>query len=217
MILPFIIKRKSFRQDKMMITDQFLQRKIPEFQAMLPDLRQKSLVDVFIYVNTQMRKDNFSTIQKICEKSTDQELWEGNFLRMTNAAPMALFGDKRYYFYHQQSLGESVHSGVDLASTAMAPVEAANKGIVVFTGALGIYGNAVIIDHGMGIFSLYAHLSSINTSAGKTVSKGEKIGNSGMSGLAGGDHLHFSMIVNREFVNPQEWWDAHWIKDNLNR
>jgi len=174
MILPFIIKRKSFRQDKMMITDQFLQRKIPEFQAMLPDLRQKSLVDVFIYVNTQMRKDNFSTIQKICEKSTDQELWEGNFLRMTNAAPMALFGDKRYYFYHQQSLGESVHSGVDLASTAMAPVEAANKGIVVFTGALGIYGNAVIIDHGMGIFSLYAHLSSINTSAGKTVSKGEK-------------------------------------------
>jgi len=106
---------------------------------------------------------------------------------------------------------------VDLASTAMAPIEAANKGVVVFTGALGIYGNTVIIDHGLGIFSLYGHLSSISTAVGKTVAKGEKIGLSGMSGLAGGDHLHFSMIVGGQFVNPQEWWDPHWMKDNLNK
>lgn len=185
MILPFIVKKKSFRQDKMIVSEKFLQQKMPEFQALFPELRQKSLLDAFIHVNSQMRNENFETIRKICEKSSPQELWEGTFLRMTNAAPMALFGDKRFYVYQGKTIGESVHAGVDLASTAMAPIEAANKGVVVFTGALGIYGNTVIIDHGLGIFSLYGHLSSISTAVGKTVAKGEKIGLSGMSGLAG--------------------------------
>lgn len=215
--LPFIVKKKIFRQDKMNISEKFLQQKMPEFQALFPELRQKPLPDVFVHVNSQMRNDNFATIQKICEKSSSQEFWEGPFLRMTNAAPMALFGDKRSYVYNGKIIGDSVHAGVDLASTAMAPIEAANKGVVVFTGALGIYGNTVIIDHGLGVFSLYGHLSSIATSVGKTVAKGEKIGHSGMSGLAGGDHLHFSMIVGGQFVNPQEWWDPHWLKDNLNK
>ncbi len=57
---------------------------------------------------------------------------------------------------------------------------------------------------------------SLNTSVGKNVAKGEElIGHSGISGLAGGDHLHFSIIVGGQFVNPQEWWDPHWIKDNI--
>ncbi|MDD4860773.1 MAG: M23 family metallopeptidase, partial [Smithellaceae bacterium] len=107
------------------------------------------------------------------------------------------------------------HLGVDLASTAHAPIEAANHGIVVFAGPLGIYGNAVIIDHGLGLFSLYGHLSSIETTVGKNVKKEEKIGVSGLTGLAGGDHLHFSMLAGGQFVNPQEWWDPHWIEDNV--
>jgi murein DD-endopeptidase MepM/ murein hydrolase activator NlpD len=164
-----------------------------------------------------MRKENFSAIQKICMKSAPKELWEGEFLRMSNAAPMALFGDKRSYVYEGKVVGESVHEGVDLAANARSPIEASNKGIVVFTGALGIYGNTVIIDHGLGLFSLYAHLSSIDTTVGKTVAKGEKIGLSGMSGLAGGDHLHFSIMVGGKFVDPKEWWDPHWIKDNITR
>jgi murein DD-endopeptidase MepM/ murein hydrolase activator NlpD len=135
---------------------------------------------------------------------------------MKNAAPKALLGDKRYYVYDKKIVGESIHSGVDLASTAHADIEASNKGIVVFAGPLGIYGNAVIIDHGLGLFSLYGHLSAIDTTVGKNVAKGEKIGHSGMTGLAGGDHLHFSILAGGQFVNPEEWWDPHWIKDNIN-
>lgn len=213
--LPFVIKEKKFRSDKMNLSDNFLQMKMPEFQSMVPSLMDKTLLDVFIYINSQMRNENFATIQKICEKSAPKELWQGAFLRMSNAAPMALFGDKRYYVYNKQTVAESVHEGVDLASVARAPIEASNHGMVVFTGALGIYGNTVIIDHGLGLLSLYAHLSSINTSVGKKVSKGEKIGLSGLSGLAGGDHLHFSIIVGGRFVNPQEWWDPQWITDNI--
>jgi murein DD-endopeptidase MepM/ murein hydrolase activator NlpD len=215
--LPCDIKPKKFRADKMNISDSFLQQKMPEFQAMVPSLQGKTSLEVFTYINSQMRNDNFSAIQKICQKSSDKELWEGPFLRMKNAKPMALFGDKRNYMYNGKIIGESVHTGVDLASNARATIEAANKGVVVFTGAMGIYGNAVIIDHGLGLFTLYGHMSSIDTTVGKKVEKGEKIGISGTSGLAGGDHLHFSIIVGGQFVNPQEWWDPHWIKDNITR
>lgn len=217
MAVPCVIKEKNFRSDKMNLSENFLQQKMPEFQAMVPSLQGKTPLDVFIYVNSQMRKDNFLSIQKICEKSSPKELWEGTFLRMKDAAPMALYGDKRSYVYNGKVVAESTHEGVDLASNARSPIEAANKGMVAFTGALGIYGNTVIIDHGLGLFTLYGHLSSIDTTVGKNVAKGEKIGLSGMTGLAGGDHLHFSMIVGGKFVDPKEWWDPHWIKDNITK
>ena len=215
--LPCKIKEKKFRSDKMNLSESFLQQKMPEFQAMVPSLAGKTQLEVFKYVNTEMRNDNFQTIHSFCQKSTSKKLWEGAFLRMSSASPMALFGDKRAYFVAGKNVASSVHSGVDLASVAHAPIEATNSGIIVFAGPLGIYGNAIIIDHGLGVFSLYAHLSSLATSVGKTVKKEELIGYSGTSGLAGGDHLHFSIIVGGQFVNPQEWWDGHWIEDNINK
>jgi murein DD-endopeptidase MepM/ murein hydrolase activator NlpD len=130
---------------------------------------------------------------------------------------MASFGDKRIYVVGGKEFGSSIHSGVDLASTTHAAIYAANNGIVVFAGPLGIYGNTVIIDHGLGLFSLYAHLSSIETTAGKNVKKEELVGHSGTTGLAGGDHLHFSIISDGQFVNPLEWWDPHWIENNINK
>ena len=105
--------------------------------------------------------------------------------------------------------------GLDLASVAHAPVPAANNGIVVFSGLLGIYGRAILIDHGFGLFSMYAHLNRSDVSKGQRVSKGEIIGRTGSTGLAGGDHLHFSILVQKTFVNPIEWWDEHWIENNI--
>ena len=215
--LPCQIREKKFRSDKMNLSETFLQEKMPEFQATVSVLQGKSLLEIFSYVNTEMRNDNFRSIQSICQKSIPKILWEGTFLRMRSASPMALFGDKRTYVSAGKDFANSVHVGVDLASVAHAPIEAANSGVVVFAGPLGIYGNTIIIDHGMGIFSLYGHLSSIDTAVGKTVKKEEVLGHSGNSGLAGGDHLHFSIIVGGQFVNPQEWWDAHWIEDNIHK
>jgi murein DD-endopeptidase MepM/ murein hydrolase activator NlpD len=213
--LPSLIKTKKFRSDKMSLTDSFLSQKMPEFQSQIPSLRGKSTVEAFIYVNGLMREDNFKTIQDICQKTAARQLWQDTFLRMKNAAPMAQYGDKRAYVYQGQVLGESTHLGVDLASTTHSPIEAANSGLVVYTGYLGIYGNTVIIDHGLGLFSLYAHLNAIHVKSGQELKKGEILGQSGSSGLAGGDHLHFSILVGGQFVNPQEWWDSHWIADNV--
>jgi len=215
--VPYLLLNKTFRSDRMMLSEAFLQQKMPEFQSANAQLRGKSLLETFISVNTQMREDNFKTIQSICQKSESRQLWNDTFLRMKNASPMALYGDRRTYLYDGKPVGESVHMGVDLASTTQAAIEAANIGTVVFAGPLGIYGNAVIIDHGFGLFTLYSHLSSISVKSAQLVSRGSVIGASGLSGLAGGDHLHFGMLVGGQFVNPQEWWDPHWIKDNVMR
>jgi murein DD-endopeptidase MepM/ murein hydrolase activator NlpD len=215
--LPHLIKNKKFRYDKMNLSDNFLQQKMPDFQMSNPNLRGKTPVETFIFVNGQLRQDNLKTIQSMSQKSEPKQLWQDTFLRMKNASPMALFGDVRTYLFQGKAIGESVHEGVDLASTEHAPIEAANDGVVVFAGPLGIYGNAVMIDHGFGLFSLYGHQSIINVKMGQPVKKGDVIGNSGISGLAGGDHLHFALIVGSQFVNPQEWWDPHWIADNVTK
>ena len=112
-----------------------------------------------------------------------------------------MFADHRTYFYENKEIDQQVHLGFDLAVTSAVPVVAANKGRVVNADFLGIYGNCVILDHGMGVQSLYAHLSSIDVKVGDTVEKGQTLGRSGMTGLAGGDHLHFTMLVNGHPVN----------------
>jgi len=213
--LPHLIKNRKYRTDKITLSDPFLQQKMPEFQMADVNLRGKTPVDTFIHVNSVMRQDNLKTIQSLTRKSEARPLWADTFLRMKNAAPMALFGERRIWLYDGKAIGESLHEGVDLASLEHAPVEAANHGIVLFAGPLGIYGNTVIIDHGFGLFTLYGHLSMINMKAGQAVRKEEIIGKSGMTGLAGGDHIHFSILVGGQFVNPVEWWDPHWIADNV--
>jgi len=119
--------------------------------------------------------------------------------------------------YGGKEVDQQVHLGFDLAVTAHAPVVAANSGKVLNASWLGIYGNCVIIDHGMGVQSLYGHLSSIAVKVGDLVEKSQPLGKSGMTGLAGGDHLHFTMLVNGQMVNPVEWWDEHWIQDRILR
>jgi len=215
--LPCQIKSKKFRSDKMALSDNFLAQKMPEFQSQFASLQGKSPVETFMYVNGFLREDNFKTIQGACQKTSSKQLWQGPFLRMKNAAPMAQHGDKRTWVYQGKIVGESTHLGVDLASTAHAPVEAANNGVIVFAGYLGIYGNAVIIDHGLGLFSLYGHMNTIHGKTGQEVKRGESVGQTGLTGLAAGDHLHFSILIGGQFVNPQEWWDSHWIADNVTK
>jgi len=108
-----------------------------------------------------------------------------------------------------------VHLGIDLASVSQSPVPAANRGKVVLTENIGIYGKTVIIDHGFGLFSMYSHLSGFGVQEGQIVDRGTIIGQTGTTGFAAGDHLHFGVLVHNTFVNPVEWWDASWIKNNI--
>ncbi len=210
------LKKALFKRDVINITDGFLEQKMPEFASVV-NLRTKeaSLIEQFLEVNRDIRKANFKQIQDICSKTEHKKLWEGTFLRFPQSASRAGFADGRTYKYKGKDIDNQVHLGIDLASTAYAKIPAANSGKVVFTEFLGIYGNTVIIDHGFGLFSLYAHLNRIDVEKGADVKKGDIIGLTGMTGMAGGDHLHFSMLVHNVFVNPREWFDPSWIKNNI--
>ena len=130
-------------------------------------------------------------------------------------AGRAQYADQRTYVYQGKAVDEETHLGVDIASLAQSEVRAANKGKVIFAEYLGIYGNTIILDHGQGLYSLYCHLSSIGVTPGSIAEKGQPMGKTGSTGMAGGDHLHLSMLVHGIFVTPVEWWDQHWIDVNI--
>ncbi len=218
------IRDKKFKTDVLNIPDSFLNRKMPGFDVgekngSFPELKNQGkknpLLEKFLYVNGTVRKNNVEEILKIPENSENQKYWDGRFLRLRGSAKRAGFADRRIYKYKGREIDRATHLGIDLASTANASIKAANSGRVILTKFVGIFGNTVIIDHGFGLCSLYSHLNQISVNNGDIVNRGDDIGLTGMTGLAGGDHLHFSMIVHNVFVNPVEWWDKTWIKNNI--
>ncbi len=213
--LRHYIRKKVFKNDNIRISDRFLNWKVPELEAAANLPPGGSLVDKFIKINRDLRQVNYEQITKLAQTTATTQLWQGTFLRMSGSANQAGFADHRVYQYNGEIIDRQVHLGIDLASVTHAPVPAANSGVVIYSGFLGIYGKTVLIDHGFGLFSMYAHLNASNVRKGQQVSKGDTIGRTGSTGLAGGDHLHFSLLVHNTFVNPIEWWDAAWIQNNI--
>ena len=212
---PYYIKRKVFKKDLIEISDRFLNWKMPEFDVDISPDSKTPLVDKFLKVNCEVRKDNYNQLLSIVGNTDKKLYWKGTFLRLPKSARKASFADHRRYKYKGHIIDRQIHMGVDLASVAHSPVSASNAGKVAFAEYMGIYGKTVVIDHGFGLFSMYSHLSDFNVKKGQIVSKGEIIGRTGTTGLAGGDHLHFGMLVHNTFINPVEWWDASWIKNNI--
>lgn len=209
------ISLKQFKNEALNISDSFLNRILPRFYD-IPELdRTASLLDQFLYVNRELRKKNNTAILAIGSQTDPAIHWEGAFKRLPNSARRANFADHRSYAYNDKIIDHAVHLGIDLASVHNAPVPASNTGRVAFTGPMGIYGNLVCIDHGFGLFSIYAHLSSALVKQGDMVQQFDIIAYTDSTGLAGGDHLHFGMFIDHEFVNPVEWWDEGWIKNNI--
>lgn len=208
------IRKKRFRTDRIKITDRFLKQIFPYFSFYLKESADKDIAR-FLKINQDLRRENQETFYNLRTKTSPTRLWDGVWLRLKNAANMARFGDKRAYFYKGKEIDEQVHMGVDLASLANSDVPAANNGRVIFAERLGIYGLTVVLDHGQGLASTYSHLSNIGVQLGQDVKKGEIIGSTGQTGLAGGDHLHLGVMISGLFVNPIEWWDNHWIQDNI--
>jgi murein DD-endopeptidase MepM/ murein hydrolase activator NlpD len=210
---------KPFKKSRIQLDDKFLDRVVPQILDTTTEVNpQGSTIDKFLVLNGELRRKNAATIASYAAKSSPDMLWGGVvFHPFTSSAVEAAFADQRTYVYKGKDVDRQTHLGFDLARVVNSPVVAANRGKVVHAGPLGIYGNCIIIDHGMGVQSLYGHLSSYTVKPGDMVEKEQEMGKSGMTGLAGGDHLHFTMLVNGQMVNPVEWWDAHWIQDRILR
>ena len=200
---------KSFRSSDINVTDKDLTKVVGELD---PD-GQGSLIERFVRLNKDLRQAN-TQIYELRKKTENKILWNGPFIPMKGTRE-SFFADRRSYIYQGRKVDEQVHLGYDLAQTNNSPVKAANSGRVVWAERLGIYGNCVIIDHGYSLQSLYGHMSRIMVKEGDMVQKEQQIGISGATGMAFGDHVHFSMLVDGYQVDPKEWWDEHWIHDRI--
>jgi murein DD-endopeptidase MepM/ murein hydrolase activator NlpD len=214
MRVNYELKNVRYKKSTIALSDNFLQNKVA---PLLTDAaaRQGTPQDVFVAVNKTLRKVNEDKITEVTSKATPKMLWDGAFAQLSNSKVEANFADARTYTYNGQAVDNAYHLGYDLSVTKNYPVEASNSGTVAFTGELGIYGNTVILDHGLGLFTLYGHLNSIDVKVGDAVAKRQPLGRTGETGLAAGDHLHFGIYLNGLAVLPVEWWDQKWIDDNI--
>ena len=219
-VFDYRVFPKEFRSSRISLDDRFLARVVPAILANSTELRvddPSDLLASYLRINRDLRRMNNETIAALAEQTAPEILWRGPFEQLVNTAVEAGFADQRTYVYDGEDVDHQVHLGFDLASTAAAPVLVANRGRVVHAGWLGIYGNCVIVDHGMGLQSLYAHLSSIDVAVGDMVEKQTRHGRTGATGLAGGDHLHFTMLLGGHAVTPIDWWSSQWVEDRVMR
>jgi murein DD-endopeptidase MepM/ murein hydrolase activator NlpD len=214
MRLSYELKNVRYKKSTIALSDSFYENKVI---PLLHDVskRQGSVKEVFVAVNKGVRKENEDSIKEVTSKATPKMLWKDAFAQLSNSKVEANFADYRTYTYKGEPIDSAYHLGYDLSVTKHYPVEAANAGVVAFTGDLGLYGNAVIIDHGLGLFTLYGHLSQIDVKVGEALAMRQIIGKTGETGFAGGDHLHFGVYLDGIAVLPVEWWDAKWIDDNV--
>ncbi len=212
--LVYELKNVQYRKSTIPLSDAFLQNKVA---PLLTDAaaRQQPPKELFLAVNRDLRKQNEARITEVTSKVTPRLLWQGAFAQLSSSKVEANFADERTYTYNGEPVSTAYHVGYDLSVTRHYPVEAANSGTVAFAGDLGIYGGTVIVDHGLGLYSLYSHLSAVDVKEGDTLAKRQILGKTGETGLAAGDHLHFGIYLNGVPVLPVEWWDPKWVDANV--
>lgn len=209
---PVEVRAKNFPAEEIRVSDGFIDGTVrPLLEAHgkpVPD----DPVEAFLAVNRVMRRASERTLKELTAKSAPKLAIEGAFQQQPGTKVGSRFAERRSYLYDDRIVDHQDHLGYDLASVKQTPILAAQAGTVSAVQDLAIYGNVVLIDHGLGLSSLYAHLSSTDVDVGDRVGAGQQIGRSGETGLASGDHLHFSVLIGGEHVDPIEWWDPRWVR-----
>lgn len=217
--IPLYLKQKTYKISHIKLSDKFLKGKIADLAEEFVETQGvDNSIEQFKIINEDVRAINEKLIHDITSKVQTKKITSFKMNKMyplKNAQVVATFGDHRKYTYKGDYISQSYHLGLDLASNAMASIKPQNSGEVVFSDYNGLYGNMPLIHHGLGLYTLYGHCSSIKVNSGDETTKKEVIANTGKSGYAMGDHLHFGVLVQGIEVRPQEWMDKQWIKLNV--
>jgi murein DD-endopeptidase MepM/ murein hydrolase activator NlpD len=211
---PARVIERQFASSEIDIDDAFVAR-VAAPLAEAAGLTVGEPAATFRAVNETLRADNERVIRERLKGGASEPLWSGAFQQLAGSKVMSRFAEHRSYLMRGKEISQARHFGFDLASTTAARVTAANTGVVIFAEDLGIYGLCVIVDHGLGLSTLYGHLSQIEVEVGARVARGDALGRTGVSGLAAGDHLHFATLVGERYVDPLEWWDSKWIRSHV--
>jgi len=217
--IPYYHKSKSYRISKIKLSDRFLKGKIAELAYDFTETQGvEDSIEQFKIINEDVRASNEKVIHEVTSKISDKMISSFSikpFYPLRNAQKVASFGDHRLYYYKGEKVSESYHLGLDLASVKMGKIKTQNHGMTVYAEETGIYGNLPMIHHGMGLYTIYGHCSSVSVAAGDIVKPNQQIANTGKSGYAMGDHLHFGVLVEGVEVRPEEWMDTDWIRLNI--
>ncbi len=135
---------------------------------------------------------------QVFAKSASQPLWTGSFRAPVNSAPTDSFGTRRIF----NGELDSIHKGMDFRAPMGTPVRAGNSGVVVLARPLYFEGNCVVIDHGLGLWTISMHLSRIEVREGEHVEAGQRIGLSGATGRVTGPHLHWAVRWEGAYLDP---------------
>ncbi|MBO7476162.1 MAG: M23 family metallopeptidase, partial [Campylobacter sp.] len=210
---------KKYKISNIALTQKFIDGKVSELVEIYAQNPSKlEGIDKFKFVNEVLREENGKLIKNATSKIHEEKFDKFEiraFAPLKNAAAVASYGDHRIYSWQGEKLSESWHMGLDLASTAAAPIIESNYGVVVETTENGIYGLNIVVYYGFGLYGIYAHCTNSNVSIGDQVKPGDILGNTGATGFAFGDHLHFGTIVQGVETRPEEWMDPKWMKDNI--
>ena len=218
--VPLYLKNKIYRLSKITLSNKFLDGKIAELSNQFDETQGvEAPLKRFKIINEKVRAKNEALIQKLTSDVPQKMISNFKIKRMyplKNGEVVAHFGDHRKYYYKGKFISQAYHLGLDMASHAMAPIKTQDGGKVIFTGNNGLYGNMPVLSHGLGLYTIYGHCSSIEVSDGDEVRPKSVIAKTGKTGYAMGDHLHFGVLVQGIEVRPQEWMDKKWIKLNIN-
>lgn len=227
------IQPRNFRPVTVKLPEEFLRKTIADLAEQNTEAIAKSagrdlknlfrapvggaerLIEQFRLVNTALRTANERQMSQLFSGPRFEKLWNGSFMRPSGSI-LQNYGDQLIFQFDGQELGRAFESGFEFsAGKGGADVYAVNDGIVAFTENVGIYGRVLGIDHGFGLFSVYARLAQSFVRKGEAVTKGQKIARAGSSGLSRNDQLLFEMRIQGVPVAPEEWWDETWFRDHI--
>ena len=220
--ISYYLTPKKYRTSTIPLKDSFIDGKITSLTQEIGERSLESFSDkiaLFKYINEEVRDNSTKRIMSVASNFDTTGIVDDFLIKpfspLRNGAVMASFGDHRKFDYQGQIVSESNHMGLDLASVKQAKITLSNPGVVTLNEFVGIDGNAIIIYHGLGLSTLYAHLTSSNVNVGDVLDSNATLGNTGNTGLALGDHLHFGILVQGHEVWSAEWMDANWIEKNI--
>jgi len=216
--VPVIPYNKNYKYSKIKLSDNFLNGKVSELAYAYGADDSADIIERFKFVNEDMRKSNEDVIHELTSKVSDKLVRNFPINKMyplKNAQVVAQFGDHRVYYYKGEKISEAYHLGLDLASNAMSVIKTQNPAVVTYAEENGIYGNMPVLYHGLGLYTIYGHCSTMMVKEGDSLRSNATVAKTGRSGYAMGDHLHFGVLVQGIEVRPQEWMDQDWIRKSI--
>jgi len=186
----------------------------PSNEAIKARLSGDTLTDLRYLIKASARHDE-SILSDPLSRTEGRRLWNGAFVKPVSTYPSNLAGDVRTVLYNGQEVIKGASVGSRLPVSSRQKVLAANSGRVSFVRTLALNGNTVVIDHGFGLSTVYAHLSESTVKVGDEIAKGVPIGRTGATGFAQSEEVYFEMRLHGVPVSPNEWWDESWVADHI--